>query len=396
MNGGVNTYGLKHFTQITNDKAKWNIGAQSYLADITSGDFRMQQNTMKERRKGIETAAWTNLDYKLRPNLSISGGLRLTSFAALGGADFYELDKQGNITKVLNHYGNTDVVAHHLHLEPRLSANWKPQENHSIKLGYTRSTQNIYNILNASMGIPYTRYTMSSNNLKPAISDQISVSYTRMLNDEQYELSAEAYYKGIQNIYDYKDGKTFSSEIELESLLLGGKSRSYGTELLAKKNLGKLTGWIGYTLSWTENKIDGINKNQWYTATNDIRHDLSIVALYQINEKWNASASWVYQTGQALSAPSGKYEIGDTPVYYYAERNGYRAPAYHRLDLSFSYEKELKFATSKITFGVYNAYMQYNPFIISYEDDPDSPTGTKTMLNALFGLLPSVTYGLHF
>ena len=396
IGGGVDTYGIKHVMQISKDKSNWNMGLQSSLIDVATGDFRLQKDIKTERRKGVESALWTNLDYKLSPMLSISGGLRFTSFAALGGADFYEFDQQGNILKTLSDYDQTDIVKHYFHIEPRLSANWRIKEDRSLKAGYARTTQNIYNILNASMGIPYTRYTMASNYLKPAISDQISLAYTRMLNDEQYELSVEAYYKEVQNIYDYKDGKTFSTEIELESLLFGGRSRSYGVEVLAKRNTGKLTGWIGYTLSWTKNKIDGINNNQWYTATNDIRHDLSIVSLYQINDQWSASASWVYQTGQALNAPSAKYELDGKPMYYYAERNGYRAPAYHRLDFSFIYEKKLSFGKSKLSFGVYNAYMQYNPYVIKFEDDPDNPTGTKTTLNALFGLLPSITYGLHF
>lgn len=396
MGGGVRTYAVKHRMDIESDRVLWNLGAQASLMDVVSGDFRFGGEGWKERRKGVESAAWVNADYKPSEAVSVSGGLRLTSFAALGGAPFYEFDTQGKISKVLTHYGKTDVVAHYLHLEPRLSANWRLTSDQSVKAGYARTTQNVYNILNASMGIPFTRYTMPSNRLKPIVSDQVSLAYTRLLADERYELSAEAYFKSINNVYDYKSGKAFTSDIKLESLVLGGRGRSYGLEMLAKKNLGRLTGWVAYTLSWTQNKIEGINNGEWYTATNDIRHDFSVVGMYELTDSWSVSASWIYQTGQALNAPSAKYEMDGKVVYYYAERNGYRAPAYHRMDLGFVHEKKRKRYTRRWSFGVYNAYMHYNPYVIKFEDDPTSPTGTKTTLTAMFGLLPSVTYGIHF
>ena len=393
---GVNSYALKHRVNIERKHILWSIGVQASLIDVTSGDYSLGPDIRVERRKGVETAVWGNADYKLAKNLSISGGIRLTSFACLGGSPYYEFDSNGEIIKQYDHYGKTDVVAHHLHLEPRLSANWRLSSNQSIKTGYSRTTQNVYNILNASKAIPYTRYTMPSNYLKPIIADQVSLAYTRLLSDDKYELSVEAYYKNLENIYDYRNGKRFNSDIVLESLLLCGRGRSYGAEFLAKKNIGKLTGWIGYTLSWTQNKIDGINNNEWYTANNDIRHDLSIVGLYKMSKHWSASASWIYQTGQALNVPSAKYEVDGEVIYYFAERNGYRAPDYHRLDVSFTYEKKMRSFIQRWSFGVYNLYMQYNPFIISFEDDPTSPTGTKTMLTAIFGMLPSITYGIHF
>ena len=396
LKGGVKVYGLKHRTDIETEKTLWDIGVQASLIEATSGDFNMGSNHLAERRNGIESALWLNADYKPTEAFSVSGGLRLTSFAVLGGAPFYEFDSQGNITNELNDYGKTDIVNHYLHLEPRLSANWRLSSQQSFKVGYARTTQNVYNIMNASMEIPFTRFTMASNYLKPIVADQVSLGYTHLFANDSYELSTEAYYKNIDNVYEYRDGKNFSSEILLERLLLGGRGRSYGVEMLAKKNIGRLTGWMGYTLSWTQNKIDGINNNKWYTASNDVRHDFSIVGLYDLTDNWSVSLTWIYQTGQALNVPSAKYEVDGNMAYYYAERNGYRAPDYHRMDVSFVHQKKMKRYTRKWSIGVYNLYGKYNPFIISLEDDLTEPSGTKTMLTAMFSILPSVNYGIYF
>ena len=217
-----------------------------------------------------------------------------------------------------------------------------------------------------------------------------------LFGNTRWEISGEVFYKNISNIYDYKDGKSFNSEIEIERLLLGGKGRAYGFEFTLRKNAGKLTGWVGYTLSWAQNKIDGINNGEWYTAGNDRRHDISVVGIYQFNKKWNMSAAWVFNTGQALTAPSAKYEIDGIHMFHYAERNGYRAPAHHRLDLSATYTHEGPKLTYEWSFGIYNAYSRYNPFLIVFETDENAPTGFKTMKHSLFGLVPSVSYTLKF
>ena len=197
-------------------------------------------------------------------------------------------------------------------------------------------------------------------------------------------------------MYDYRDGKSFYSEIEIERLLLGGKGRAYGLELCAHKNKGRLTGWLSYTLSWSENKIAGINNGEWYTASNDRRHDFCVIGIYQASPSWELSAMWRYNTGQALTAPSAKYEIDGRTFYYYAERNGYRAPASHRLDLSASHTKKWRRSTHIWSFGIYNVYNRYNPFVIRFVNDDDKPSGTKARLTAMFGIVPSVSFTLKY
>jgi hypothetical protein len=270
---------------------------------------------------------------------------------------------------------------------------------HSLKLGYSRTTQDIRAISSTTQSMPIDRYTMTSNILKPETADQVSLGWMGMTTDGAYDFTAETYYKHINNTYDYRDGKSFYSEIEVERLLLGGRGRAYGLELCARKNKGRLTGWLSYTLSLSENKIPGINGGQWYTASNDRRHDLNIISMFHLTKHWDLTATWRYTTGQAMSAPSAKYEIDGTTYYYYAERNGYRAPAYHRLDISASHTKRIgrrRRLTRIWAFGVYNAYNRYNPFSISFVNDRDKPTGTKAEQTSIYGILPSVSFTLKY
>ena len=199
----------------------------------------------------------------------------------------------------------------------------------------------------------------------------------------------------MNNVLDYRDGKSFSSEIEIERLILPGEGKGYGAELSVRKNTGRLTGWIAYTLSWSKTRINGINGNRWYDANNDRRHDISIVAMYQLGKHWTLNGAWVFNTGQAFTAPSGKYQIEDNWVYYYAERNGYRAPDYHRLDISAVWTKHRQRSTHEWVFSIYNLYNRYNPYLINFEDS-ENGARTKAKQYSLFGIVPSVAFNIKF
>ena len=375
---------------------KINLGFQFDHIDLKSGELKASNGLIeKENRNGDEISFWAGEDIKTNFGLEVSFGARGVIFNALGGNPYYNLDADGLITDTI-FYSKGKLVKRFFGLEPRLSMKYELSEHQSIKAGYCRTSQHIQNILNNGMSSPIGRSVLSSNIIKPQIADQISVGYMAETKSKTYEFSVEAYYKNIENVYDYKDGKNLVSAIEMESLLLNGKGRAYGVELYAKKNLGDFTGWVSYTLSWAENKIDGLNNNEWYTASNDRRHDISIVGMYKINHKWDLSATWVYTSGQALTAPSAKYDIDEWTHYYYAEHNGYRAPAYHRLDVGINNTKERPKYTRIWSFGVYNLYNHYNPYLITFENDDETATGTKTVQTSLFGIIPSVTYTIKF
>ncbi len=371
------------------------FGAQTTWIDLLSAEWQFNDVTQSETRKGWDNSLWINEEWHVSEILDLSAGLRLNLYMAMGGSPYYELDEYGDISTTTN-YASDEVVSSYWQLEPRFSASLRLSPLQRIKLGYSKSSQNVHALRSSATSLPFDRYILSSNLIKPETSDQVALGYMLLSPNHDYEFSVEGYYKKIDNVYDYEDGKSFNSAIEIETLLLGGEGRSYGAEFTLKKNLGKLTGWVGYTLSWVENKIEGINNNQWYTASNDQRHDISIVAMYDLPNGWSTSANFVYNTGQALTAPSAKYEIEGVTQYYYAERKGYRAPDYHRLDLSVSHTKQKSWYERQWTFGFYNVYNRYNPYMIYFENDDTSETGTRTIQYSLFGIIPSVSYGITF
>ena len=211
-----------------------------------------------------------------------------------------------------------------------------------------------------------------------------------------FDWSAEVYYRDIDNVYDLQDGKTVFSDIMLESIILGGKGRSFGAEFMVRKNLGPLSGWVTYTISHTETKIDGINDGKWYNASNNRRHDFSLTALYQLSRRWNFAATWIFMSGQPLTAPDVKYDLSGVTCYYYSKRNSYQAPPTHRLDLSATYTHSGQRFTYEWAFGIYNTYCRYNPYMVFFRDDPDNPSGTQAVIQAMYGLVPSVSYTLKF
>ena len=395
MKGFIRHATLRHQEVLTMGRHRLCYGLETTYLKLKSAEWDINLLHQKEQRNAWTNAIWLNDECRLGEHIELSAGLRLHLFSSLGGSPYYNIDHEGNITAVIN-YSDNSIVKTYADVEPRLSLKWNINKQHSLKMGYSRTSQDIHAISGMSMSMPFDRYTMTSNLVKPEEADQVALGWVGITRGGDYDFSAETYFKNIRNVYDYRDGKAFYSEIEIERLLLGGKGRAYGLELCAHKNTGALTGWVSYTLSWSENKIEGINGGQWYTAANDRRHDMAVVGIYQLSPAWELSATWRYNTGQALTAPSAKYDIDGTTYYYYAERNGYRAPAYHRLDLSATYSKKLSHATRIWSFSLYNAYCRYNPFTIRFKNDEDSPTGTIAEQTSLFGIIPSVSFTLKY
>lgn len=396
FSGFIRNYSLKESLNLKLGSHSLNFGAQTTWVDILTAEWQFNDYLQRERRAGWESSLWINDEWKVGNRLDISAGLRLVNFSSMGGSSYYDLDDNGDILETYD-YASGEVVASYWSLEPRLSANWKLTPTQSLKLGYSRSSQNIHALRNSSsMSMPFDRYAMTSNIIKPEVSDQIALGYIALTSDHAYEFSAEAYYKKISNVYDYRDGTLFNTEIEVDRLVLGGQGRAYGVEFSAKKNVGRFTGWLGYTLSWVETQIDGINNDEWYRASNDKRHDLTLVGMYQISDRWSASANFIFNTGQSLTVPGAKYEIEGQVYYYYPERNNYSTPNYHRLDVSFTHSKQKRGYVREWSFGFYNIYNHYNPYMVYFEESEDSATGSEAIQYSLFGVIPSVSYGIKF
>lgn len=369
-------------------------GFQTSLFSVKSAEWQIVSKYEKEERRAWENAVWLNDTFEFSEQLTASLGLRLSTFSPLGGSLYYDIAPDGTIDWYYN-YGKNEIVKTHVTLEPRASISYQPSHETSIKLGYARTSQNLHALRNQSTTTPFDRYAISSNIIKPEIADQVSAGFYLMTPDQNYDFSAEAYYRKTDNVIDYRDGKSFGSEIELERLVLPGEGKSYGVELCARKNMGKLTGWLAYTLAWSKTRIEGINGGNWYDANNDRRHDINIVAMYRLSDRWTFNAAWVFNSGQAFTAPSAKYQMIDNWIYYYSERNGYRAPDYHRLDISAVWTKKRSWCTQQWVFSIYNLYNRYNPYLINFEDS-ENGARTRAVQYSLFGIVPSVAFNIKF
>ena len=354
----------------------------------------------------MENAAYISHELKPTALFSVEYGIRLSSFSVLGPGDFYTYNEMGE-TKDTASYSSGEFVKTYFNIEPRINANYIISANSSLKASYGRNTQNLHLLSNFTSGNPTDIWIPSSNNVKPEISNQISIGYFRNFQDNNYEFSTEIYYKHLQNQIEYKDGakqfNIFGNGNELifnenvESQLLFGTGRAYGIEFFLKKKYGRFNGWLGYTLAKSEKKIEGINNGEYFPAKQDRTHDISIVGIYELSKKWTISATWVYYTGNAVTFPSGKYQVAGQIVNYYMERNGYRMPDYHRLDIGATWQrKKTEKFESSWNFSLYNAYGRKNAFSITFKEDPNDPTKTQAVQTTLFQWIPSFTYNFKF
>lgn len=383
-----------------NKDNQWRFGLSSTHHDMAPGDYDMnseQQNKIYlHHRYSLENGVYASNQLKLTDNLEIIYGLRLSAFMALGKGEYYTLDADRNVVDS-TWYNSGKVVKTYVNMEPRFSAAYKLNDVSSIKAAYARTVQNMHLLSYSAQGTPFDRWASSSNNVKPEIADQVSLGYFRNFSNNMFEFSIEGYYKGMKNQLDFKDGADIEGYDVIETELLSGKGRAYGVELTLKKKLGRFTGWIGYTLAKSERKIDGINENKWYNAFQDRTHDISVVGMYELSPKWSLSAAWIYYTGNAITYPSGKYQINGRDVMYYAERNGYRMPAYHRLDLGATclLKKTAKFH-SELVFGLYNAYGRENAYMIQFRTNSKDTSKTTAYQYSLFTFVPSISWNFKF
>jgi hypothetical protein len=280
-----------------------------------------------EDKHSLESAAYISHDLTLPGGLNINYGLRANLFTVLGPGTFYTYDANGNAIDSAA-YGAGKTVKNYFNLEPRFSMSYQLTATGSVKFAYARTTQNLHLLSNSTSSNPTDVWIPSSNNVKPEIADQVSAGYFRNFRNNQYEFSAEVYYRDMQNQIDYKNGAQLIANENVESQLLFGKGRSYGLEMFFKKKYGRFNGWVSYTLSRTERQFPGVNNDSWYPANQDRTHNISIVGIYKLNKKWTFSADFVYYTGNAVTWPSGKYEVNGQIAFVYTERNGYRMPAY--------------------------------------------------------------------
>ena len=385
------------------NKSKIKFGGNYIKHDVIPGTVTAERPTSGaikpvQEKLFYETAIYASHEWKATEKLEIVYGLRASNISIKGPGNFFEYNSKGEITKTTK-YEKGQTVKSYFNVEPRLSLSYKLSDITSIKTSYNRNVQNLHLITNTTSANPTDVWLPSSNNIKPEIADQVSAGFYKNSKNGMYEFSSEIYYKALQNQIDYRNAAQILANDNVEAELLYGKGRAYGVEMMMRKTSGRLTGWIGYTLSKVEKKIDGINNNEYFNARQDRTHDISIVAMYDVSKKWNVSGTWVYNTGSAVTFPSGKYEAAGQTVFLYTERNGYRMPAYHRMDVSVNFEpsanKTRKYKSSW-SFGLYNVYGRENAFSINFRENKDDRTKTEAVQTSLFRFIPSVTWNFKF
>jgi hypothetical protein len=398
----IHDWNLKQdFTFYTNVNNTLKYGANVILHNVLPGKISVPEGSIYSpeeisRRKAIEWSGYISNQQNFSEKLKLYYGLRLALFSNIGPGEFYEFDEKGELVNTIEK-DKFEIVKTQGGLEPRLGITYLFNSKSSVKTSYNRIYQFLHLLSNTTTTAPTDLWLPSSNNVKPQISDQVSFGYFRNFKANEFESSVEVYYKNLANQIDYKDGAelVFNSTVEAE--LVFGRGWAYGAEFLVKRNYGRLNGWVSYTWSKTMRQFDAINKGNPYPARYDRTHDVSVVGIFDINDKWKLSATWVYYTGNAVTFPSGKYEIDGQIVGYYTERNGYRMPDYHRLDLGLTWQrkKTSKFESSW-NFSVYNAYGRENAYYIDFRESEKNPGTTEAVQVALFKAIPSVSYKFKF
>lgn len=346
----------------------------------------------------LENGIYIGNDQKVNNKLTLKYGLRVSMFNNVGPATIYNYNNNFEAIDSTV-YKSGDFYKTYAGLEPRFGISYTINDKSSVKASYSRTNQYIQLAQNSTSGTPLDVWFPSSPNVKPQISDQIALGYFRNFLGNYIETSVEVYYKTMQNSIDFKDHAELLLNEKLEGELRYGKSSSKGLEVFVKIPEGRLNGWISYTLSKTDRSFADINNGKTYLAYYDKPHNMSIVLNYEISKRTSLSSTWIYYTGAPVTFPTGRAEIGGKIVPIYSERNAYRMPDYHRLDLSLTIkgkQKPNKKWSHEWNFTIYNAYGRKNAWTINFVQDKDNPAVTYAEKTYLFSIIPAVTYNFKF
>ncbi len=414
-------YDLKHYIS---DKFELNYGANAIYYDFNPGTLRPsdENSTVNpdqlDKKYAFEPSLYIDAEHELTENLTVSYGIRYSMFYRLGAQD---INLYANNQPVVfndelkiyekaepigeQHYGSGKTIADFNNFEPRAAVAYKLDDNQSIKASYNRMAQYLHLISNTSSPTPLDVWAPSGNYIKPQVLDQVALGYFRNFKENAYSLETEVFYKKVKNRIDYIDGADLIANNAIEQVVLNGRARSYGLEVLFRKNTGKLSGWISYTLSRAEQQTKGrapnetgINNGDWYLSGYDKLHNLSVTGSYELSPKWSFGAIFALQSGQPVTYPNGQYQYGDIIIPSYGGRNESRVPAYHHLDVSATYTpkpEKKKGWQGEWVFSIYNLYNRMNAASITFRQNEDTGANEAVRLS-IFGIIPSVTYNFKF
>ncbi|HEY3371128.1 MAG TPA: TonB-dependent receptor [Prolixibacteraceae bacterium] len=295
-------------------------------------------------------------------------------------------------------------------LQPRISARWLATGRLSFKAAYSKMTQNIHLLSSSTISLPTDLWLPTTKKVKPQTSHQYALGGVYQVSPA-IDLSVEGFYKSMDHLLEYKEGASFvGASTGWEDKVEMGKGWSYGTEVLLQKNTGKTTGWIGYTWGKAERQFDNLNWGKKFYARYDRRHDVSFVMTHRFSSRFDIGLTWVYGTGNAVTLPTQNVTAANLPFSsfqfqteyeYYGQRNNYRMPSYHRMDVGFNFHKQKKHGIRTWNLSFYNAYSRHNPYFLYFESTSEAEfqkTGKSRKLNqlSLFPILPSISYSYKF
>ena len=422
---GIKNYNIKYdFKNYISDDFKLNYGINGIYYEFNPGTIKPSSPEsginadQLDKKYAFEPAVYIEAENKLNNKFSVAYGLRYSLFYRLGNStiNLYE----NNNPVVFNSdfqiyekatptgskfYGKNKTIQSYNFLEPRMAISYQINDNEAVKTSYNRMVQYLQLVSNTSSPTPLDVWMPSDNYIKPQIADQVAIGYFKNIKNGDYSIEIESFYKKIQNRLDYIDGAILIANKAIEQVVLNGKMRSYGLELMLKKNEGRLNGWISYTLSKSEQQTPGrtpeetgINYGEWYNSAYDKTHNLAITTAYHLNEKWDFGANFILQSGQPATYPDGKYNYAGVDVPNYGFRNRNRLPAYHHLDISATltpYKNKNRNWKGEWVFSIYNLYNRQNAASMTFRQNTDTGNN-EAVKTSIFGIVPAVSYNFKF
>lgn len=422
---GIKNFNLKYdFKHYISNRFKLEYGINSIYYQFNPGEIRPTTqssgiNPFKLTQKyALENAIYLDAEHKISNKLSVSYGARFSTFHRLGQDElniyqnnnpviFNEelgIYQKAEPTGILE-FDRSEVIEYFSNFEPRLAVAYQLNDKSSIKASYNRMSQYLHLLSNTNSPTPLDVWTPSGKFIKPQLLDQVALGYFRTINNNEYSLEIETFYKTIDNRIDYIDGADLIANNAIEQVILNGEARAYGLEVLFRKNEGRLKGWLAYTLSKSEQRTPGrtsvetgINNGEWYNTPFDKTHDISLTGSYELNKKWSLSTNFLFQTGQPATFPNGQYEYNGIVIPSYETRNSSRLPTYHRLDVAVNFNPKpnsKKRFKGEWVFGIYNIYNRKNAANITFRENRNSGNNEAIRL-AIFGIVPSISYNFNF
>ncbi|MEM9888330.1 MAG: TonB-dependent receptor [Bacteroidota bacterium] len=404
----------QNFFYNPNEKHAINFGAVATFYDMRPESIRPRSNSSGignrtiEKEQAYEIGAYVNDEYTINDKISLALGLRYSWYQNFGADEVFQYQEGAprtvqNIVDTIR-FGTGENIVNYGGLEPRASLKIQLSPNSSVKFSYNRLQQFIHLISNTAVATPVDVWQLSNTFIQPKIANNYSAGLFKNFAGNKWETSIEAYYRSIDNQLDFKDLPSLFLNEHIETELLNGEGRTYGAEFYIKKNLGRWTGWLSYTFSRSETRIlanfadEIVNNETWFPAYFDQPHQLTFFTRCEVNQSQTFTANFTYRSGRPITAPIAGYFIGSALIPHYSERNQFRIPDYHRLDLAYTFDNKkakLKGLKSSFTIAIYNVYFRRNPFSVFFKRDT-SNIPQAFQLAVLGSALPSATYNFNF